>query len=96
MPTVQIILHLWKSVNNILCNFDIDVCCMAYLPAQKRVVCLPRALRAIRYGANLVDTNMGGDSYTRYYHDLGRWDIGVDILLKLELVWLPFKLFHQF
>ena len=65
LPVVQIILFLGRSLTDILCNFDVDACCVAYVPEKKKVFCLPRAMRAIRFSANLVNTSIGGESYTR-------------------------------
>jgi len=65
---VQVILKVGKSVTDILHNFDVDCCCFGYIPSMHKLCCTPRGLRAVRYGANIVDSAFGGKNYsTRLY-----------------------------
>jgi hypothetical protein len=50
---VQIILRIYRSINEILCGFDIDSCCFAY--DGKDYLTTERGLHAIQYGVNCVD-----------------------------------------
>ena len=61
---IQIILKVGNSIVDILHNFDVDCSCFAYVPSTRKLFCIPRGLRAVRYGANLVDSAFGGKSYT--------------------------------
>jgi len=61
---VQVILKVGKSIEEILQNFDVDCSCFAYVPSTRKLFCTQRGLRAVRYGANLVDVAFGGKSYT--------------------------------
>ena len=61
---VQVILKVGCSSAEILRNFDVDCSCFAYVPSTRKLLCTPRGLRAVRYGANLVDVAFGGKSYT--------------------------------
>ena len=60
----QVILKVGNSITEILHNFDVDCSCFAYLPSTRKLFCTHRGLRAVRYGANLVDSAYGGKSYT--------------------------------
>lgn len=65
-PTpIQLILKLGTSTADILRNFDVDSSCFAFVPSSQKVLCTPRGLRSVRYGANLVDTAFASKSYTR-------------------------------
>jgi hypothetical protein len=64
-PPIQVILSVYDSPLSLLLDFDVDCCCCAYIPGEKRVVCTPRGLRALRYGANIVDCAFDGLGYHR-------------------------------
>ena len=49
---VQVILHRFASVGELLTGFDLDSCCVAF--DGVRVLALPRAVRALRRGYNLI------------------------------------------
>ena len=62
-PPVQVILSAYASPVSLLTDFDVDCCCCAYVPNEKRVVCTPRCLRALRYGVNVADSDFDGPCY---------------------------------
>ena len=51
--TVQIVLRLYESPAEVLLGFDCDCCCVGF--DGDRVWGLPRALRAIQYGTNILN-----------------------------------------
>ena len=51
--TIQIALRLYESPAEVLLGFDCDCCCVGY--DGERVWALPRAVRAIRYGTNILN-----------------------------------------
>jgi hypothetical protein len=53
VDTVQIALRLYESPAEVLLGFDCDCCCVGY--DGERVWALPRAVRAIRYGTNVLN-----------------------------------------
>lgn len=50
---VQIITRLYHSAEHVILGFDLDCCCVAY--DGRRVITLPRGLRALETRVNLVD-----------------------------------------
>ena len=64
-PPLQVILAVYDSPLSLLLDFDVDCCCVAYIPNGRRVVCTPRGLRALRHGANVVDSSFDGRGYHR-------------------------------
>ena len=46
-------LRLYESPTEVLLGFDVEYCCVGYDGQRVRV--LPRAVRAIQYGANILD-----------------------------------------
>ena len=64
-PPVQVVLGLWPSVAHVLRCFDVDCCCVAFDPVERKVLCTRRALRALKHGANVVDSVFGGPGYAR-------------------------------
>ena len=64
-PPVQVILSVYESVVALLTDFDVDCRACAFLPKEKRVVCMPRCLRALRCGANVADSDFDGPGYHR-------------------------------
>ena len=64
-PPVQVVLGLGRSVADVLLRFDVDCCCVAYVPSDRKTLCTCRGLRALRYGVNVVDSAFGGPSYAR-------------------------------
>ena len=62
-PPIQIILRLYESPSEVLHGFDIDAACLAYTPSLGgRVWALPRAIRALRHGINLLNPLHGEES----------------------------------
>jgi len=59
--TVQVILRLYHSLEHVLLGFDVDACCFGF--DGRRVLALPRALRAVRRGYNLVDPSRQSLTY---------------------------------
>jgi hypothetical protein len=53
------------SVTDILVGFDLDCCAFAWVAAEEKVVCTPRALAALRYGVNIADSQFDGMGYCR-------------------------------
>ena len=53
LVTVQIVLRLYESPAEVLLGFDCDCCCLGY--DGERVWALPRAVRAIQYGTNILN-----------------------------------------
>jgi len=51
--TVQVILRLYESPAEVLLGFDVDCCCVGF--DGDRVWALPRALRALRQGVNVLN-----------------------------------------
>jgi hypothetical protein len=90
---VQIVLGLSRSVADLLNGFDVDCCCFAYQLGTGRVVTTPRGLRALRYGACLVDTEFDTSSYCPRLEKYGfrGWQIGVPGLEELRV---PPKALH--
>ena len=66
-PPVQVVLGLGHSVADVLRRFDVDCCCVAFDPARCKALCNRRGLRAMRYGACVVDGAVRFDrpSYAR-------------------------------
>jgi hypothetical protein len=64
-PPVQVILTTYTSVLDILVGFDVDCCAFAWVAAEEKVVCTPRALAALRYGVNIADSQFDGMGYCR-------------------------------
>ena len=64
-PPVQVVLGLGRSAADVLQRFDVDCCCVGFDPVKRKVLCTRRGLRAIRFGANIVDSAFGGLSYAR-------------------------------
>jgi hypothetical protein len=65
LPPVQVILNTFTCVADILVGFDVDVCGFAWVAAEERVACTPRALAALRYGVNIADSQFDGLGYCR-------------------------------
>lgn len=59
--SIQVVNRLYHSAEQVLLGFDLDCCCVAYDGA--RVLALPRALRALRRGYNLVDPSRQSLTY---------------------------------
>ena len=60
---MQVILTAYRSVAEVLANFDLDCCAFAFEPGAGRVVCTPRAQCAVVHGANIVNTALASPSY---------------------------------
>ena len=76
---IQVILSCYKSVQDVLVNFDQDSCCFAFVPYEQMVYATPRGKRALVHGVNIVDGRFDGGSYTRRLEKYDRrgWRIGV-------------------
>ena len=46
-PPVQVILHTYTSISEILIRFDVDCCCLAFDLANRKLFASPRCLRAL-------------------------------------------------
>ena len=46
-PPVQVILHIYTSISEILTRFDVDCCCLAFDLANRKLLATPRCLRAL-------------------------------------------------
>ena len=64
-PPLQVVICLGRSMADVLQRFDVDCCCVAFNPTECKVLCTQRGLRALRYGANVVDSSFGGPNYAR-------------------------------
>ena len=62
---MQVILNVYETPRALLLDFDVDVCCVAYIPSERKVVCTPRGRRAIRYSTNIADSDYDGPNYHR-------------------------------
>ncbi len=62
---VQVVLSVYPNTLALLISFDVDVCACAYVPETQKVICTPRALRALRYGVNIVDSEYDGPGFCR-------------------------------
>ena len=60
IPSVQIILRAYDSLEHILLGFDIDSCCIGF---DHELICSARFLRSIKYGYNLVDLSRLSTTY---------------------------------
>lgn len=60
IPSIQIILRAYDSLEHVLLGFDIDSCCIGF---DGKIICSQRFLRAIKYGYNLVDTTRLSTTY---------------------------------
>ena len=64
-PPAQVILSVYESPLALLIDFDVDCCACAFLPKQKRAVCTPRCLRALRCGVYMAQSDCDGPGYHR-------------------------------
>ena len=62
-PAIQIVLRCYKSPTEVLCGFDIDACCVGF--DGKRVLALPRCVRALRSRTMLVDLDRRSLTYEK-------------------------------
>ena len=61
---VQLITTKYNSADEILANFDVDSCCVAWTSCQ--FLCSARGLRALSYGVNVADNKrFDGPTYCR-------------------------------
>ena len=67
---IQVVLSVYKNVTQLLCSFDVDSCCFAYVPGRG-VVCTRRGLRSVRHGVNVWDSEREG---TTYAQRMEKWD----------------------
>jgi len=80
LPPVQVVLGVCGSVREVLARFDLDCCCFAYHLQSDQVLATARGLRALRYGACLVDTQEhDSPSYCRRLEKYGLrgWRVGL-------------------
>lgn len=59
--SIQIICRLYHSIEQVLLGFDIDCCCVAY--DGKKVITIPRGIRALKTKSNIVDVTRQSTSY---------------------------------
>jgi hypothetical protein len=62
---IQVILRLYHSPEHVLLGFDIDCCCVGYDLRNKRLLALPRAVRALTQRYNLVDPTRQSTTYEK-------------------------------
>lgn len=58
---VQIITKLYNSITEVLCNFDLDSCCVGY--SNEELYGLPRFIRSLAYCGNILDPEKYSSSY---------------------------------
>ena len=58
---VQIITKLYNSIAQVLCNFDLDSCCIGY--SNGELYSLPRFIRSLAYCGNILDPEKYSSSY---------------------------------
>ena len=58
---VQIITKLYSSIIDVLCNFDLDSCCVGY--SNGNLYTLPRFIRSLAYCGNIIDPEKYSSSY---------------------------------
>lgn len=58
---VQIITKLYDSITEVLCNFDLDSCCIGY--SNGELYGLPRFIRSLAYCGNILDPEKYSSSY---------------------------------
>lgn len=58
---VQIITKLYDSIIDVLCNFDLDSCCVGY--SNGNLYALPRFIRSLAYCGNIIDPEKYSSSY---------------------------------
>jgi len=58
---VQIITKLYHNITEILCNFDLDCCCVGY--SKGILYALPRFVRSLAYSGNILDPDRYSASY---------------------------------
>ena len=62
-PPLQVILHVYGSVEELLARFDVDCCACAYGLSSGKFVWTERCRRSFCYGANIVQSNADSASY---------------------------------
>jgi hypothetical protein len=87
LPPVQVVLAVTPCVGSLLRDFDVDCCCVAYKPSTGRVEATQRGLRALCFGANVVDTALDSHAYTRRLEKYGRrgWRVALPGYDELRL-----------
>ncbi len=61
----EVITGVISSPLALLCDFDCDSCCFAYMMDDNKVYTTPRGLRALRHGVNILDTAFSSHLYCR-------------------------------
>ena len=69
--TVQIVLRLYESPAEVLLGFDVDCCCVGF--DGERVWALPRAIRAIQHGCNILNPLHAWPSKASYEYRLVKY-----------------------
>ena len=64
----QVILHTVSSIESLLAPFDVDCCAVAYDVSSNQLWASPRAMRAFRHGANVVDSRFNSGNYISRLH----------------------------
>ena len=62
------ILHTVSSIESLLAPFDVDCCAVAYDVSSNQLWASPRAMRAFRHGANVVDSRFNSGNYISRLH----------------------------
>ena len=71
--TIQIVLRLYESPAEVLLGFDCDCCCLGF--DGEHVWALPRAIRAIQYGCNILNPLHAWPSKASYEFRLVKYAI---------------------
>jgi len=81
---VQVVTTTSPTLMELLVSFDVDCCCVAWLPNEDRVVATARGIRALRHGVNVADTRFDSAPYCRRLEKYaGRgWAVGVPGLVQ--------------
>jgi hypothetical protein len=77
-PPIQVVLCLHRTLAEVLAEFDVDCCAVAFVPwGDGRTLVSRRALRALTFGTILVDTLHDSPSYCRRLEKYARrgWQI---------------------
>lgn len=75
----QIILRLYSSPSEIIHGFDVDCCCMGYIPGQNKIIMTNRALYSIENGHNNVSFDRLSPSYEYRLAKYGTRGVSINI-----------------
>lgn len=78
---VQVVLKLFDSPADVLTSFDVDCCAFGF--DGERLVCLPRALRALATRVNVVDTSRRSQTYESRLLKYARRQFAIGVMPEL-------------